>query len=85
MHILGLDRFTKGKAMSGLARAGRDHNPFDLGVVKVSARTGPASDLRHPLTIRIAPTSGSSLMPSIIQRCTMFPWKGGRRTDAKWP
>ncbi|RXK35073.1 palmitoyltransferase AKR1 [Tremella mesenterica] len=34
MHILGLDRFTRGKAMSGMARAGRDHNPFDLGVVK---------------------------------------------------
>ena len=83
MHILGLDRFTKGKAMSGLARAGRDHNPFDLGVVKVSARTRRATS-RHPLTIRIAPTSGSSLMPSIIRRCTMFPLKGGRRTGAKW-
>jgi len=33
--ILGLDRFTKGKAMSGMARAGRGQNPFDLGVVQV--------------------------------------------------
>jgi len=34
--ILGLDRFTTGKAMSGMARAGRGQNPFDLGVVQVS-------------------------------------------------
>jgi len=33
--ILGLDRFTKGKAMSGMARAGRGQNPFDMGVVQV--------------------------------------------------
>lgn len=32
--LLGLDQFTKGKAVSGLARAGRDQNPFDLGLVK---------------------------------------------------
>ena len=36
MQILGLDRFTKGKAMSGMARAGRGQNPFDLGIVQVS-------------------------------------------------
>jgi palmitoyltransferase len=36
MQILGLDRFTKGKALGGMARAGQDHNPFDLGFVKVS-------------------------------------------------
>jgi len=34
MQILGLDRFTRGKAVSGLARAGRNQNPFDLGMVK---------------------------------------------------
>lgn len=34
--ILGLDRFTKGKAMSGMARAGRGQNPFDMGVAQVS-------------------------------------------------
>lgn len=34
MQILGLDRFTKGRALSGLARAGRDQNPFDMGFVK---------------------------------------------------
>jgi hypothetical protein len=33
MNLLGLDRFTKGKAVDGLARAGRATNPFDLGVV----------------------------------------------------
>lgn len=33
--ILGLDRFTKGKAMSGMARAGRGQNPFDMGIVQV--------------------------------------------------
>lgn len=36
MKILGLDRFTKGKAVSGMRRAGMDQNPFDLGIVKVS-------------------------------------------------
>lgn len=35
--LLGFDRFTEGKAVSGMARAGRDQNPFDLGLVKVSS------------------------------------------------
>lgn len=35
-RLLGFDRFTKGKAVSGMARARRDQNPFDLGLVKVS-------------------------------------------------
>ncbi|KAF7289334.1 Palmitoyltransferase [Mycena indigotica] len=34
MSILGLDRFTRGRAVDGLARAGTARNPFDLGVVK---------------------------------------------------
>jgi hypothetical protein len=33
MNLLGFDRFTKGKAVDGLARAGKAANPFDLGVV----------------------------------------------------
>lgn len=33
MNLLGLDRFTKGKAVDGLARAGKATNPFDLGFV----------------------------------------------------
>ena len=33
MNLLGLDRFTKGKATAGLARAGKATNPFDLGLV----------------------------------------------------
>ncbi|KAG2005590.1 ankyrin repeat domain-containing protein 50 [Coprinopsis cinerea AmutBmut pab1-1] len=33
MNLLGFDRFTKGKAVDGLARAGKASNPFDLGVV----------------------------------------------------
>lgn len=33
MNLLGLDRFTKGKATTGLARAGKAANPFDLGIV----------------------------------------------------
>lgn len=36
LQISGLDRFTRGKAMSGMKRAGRDQNPFDMGFVKVS-------------------------------------------------
>jgi palmitoyltransferase ZDHHC13/17 len=32
MNLLGLDRFTKGKATTGLARAGKATNPFDLGL-----------------------------------------------------
>ena len=35
-QILGLDRFTKGKALGGMKRAGMDQNPFDMGFVKVS-------------------------------------------------
>lgn len=35
LQVLGLDRFTKGKAVSGMARAGRGQNPFDLGVRRV--------------------------------------------------
>nr|GAT47946.1 palmitoyltransferase akr1 [Mycena chlorophos] len=34
MSILGLDRFTRGRAVDGLARAGTARNPFDLGMVK---------------------------------------------------
>ena len=33
MNLLGFDRFTKGKAVDGLARASRASNPFDLGIV----------------------------------------------------
>lgn len=33
MNLLGFDRFTKGKAVDGLARAGKASNPFDAGVV----------------------------------------------------
>lgn len=32
MNLLGFDRFTKGKAVDGLARAGKASNPFDLGM-----------------------------------------------------
>jgi hypothetical protein len=35
MQVLGLDRFTKGKALGGMKRAGREANPFDMGFVKV--------------------------------------------------
>jgi palmitoyltransferase len=33
MNLLGFDRFTKGKAVDGLARSGKASNPFDLGIV----------------------------------------------------
>lgn len=33
MNILGLDRFTKGKAREGLARSSTAVNPFDLGCI----------------------------------------------------
>ncbi|KAH9851259.1 ankyrin [Lenzites betulinus] len=32
MNLLGFDRFTKGKAADGLARAARAPNPFDMGI-----------------------------------------------------
>jgi hypothetical protein len=32
MNLLGFDRFTRGKAVNGLARAGKATNPFDLGI-----------------------------------------------------
>jgi hypothetical protein len=34
MNLLGFDRFTKGKAVDGLARASKASNPFDLGTVR---------------------------------------------------
>lgn len=34
MNLLGFDRFTRGKAVDGLARAGKASNPFDLGIVR---------------------------------------------------
>lgn len=33
LHLLGLDRFTSGRATTGLARASKASNPFDMGVV----------------------------------------------------
>jgi palmitoyltransferase len=33
MNLLGFDRFTKGKAVDGIARASKASNPFDVGVV----------------------------------------------------
>jgi palmitoyltransferase ZDHHC13/17 len=33
MNLLGLDRFTKGKAVDGMALAVKATNPFDLGVI----------------------------------------------------
>ncbi|KAI1787384.1 palmitoyltransferase AKR1 [Ganoderma leucocontextum] len=33
MSLLGFDRFTKGKAADGLARAAKAPNPFDLGMI----------------------------------------------------
>lgn len=33
MHLLGFDRFTKGRAVDGLAKSGKALNPFDLGLV----------------------------------------------------
>ena len=33
MNLLGFDRFTKGKAADGLARAAKAPNPFDLGIM----------------------------------------------------
>lgn len=35
MQVLGLDRFTKGKALGGMKKAGRGQNPFDLGAIQV--------------------------------------------------
>ncbi|KAL0065621.1 palmitoyltransferase akr1 [Marasmius tenuissimus] len=32
MHLVGFDRFTKGKAVDGLARASTAANPFDMGM-----------------------------------------------------
>ncbi|KAF7373716.1 Palmitoyltransferase [Mycena sanguinolenta] len=35
MDLLGFDRFTRGSAASGLARASKASNPFDLGIMMV--------------------------------------------------
>lgn len=34
MNLLGFDRFTRGKAVDGLARASKATNPFDLGMYR---------------------------------------------------
>ncbi|WVO16059.1 palmitoyltransferase AKR1 [Cryptococcus depauperatus] len=34
LNVLGLDRFTRGQALGGMRRAGRDQNPFDMGMLK---------------------------------------------------
>lgn len=34
LKILGIDRFTSGKAAEGLAKSGKVSNPFDLGLIK---------------------------------------------------
>jgi palmitoyltransferase len=34
MNLVGFDRFTRGKAVDGLARAGKAANPFDLGIYR---------------------------------------------------
>lgn len=34
LKILGIDRFTEGKAAEGLAKSGKVTNPFDLGVLR---------------------------------------------------
>lgn len=61
MTILGLDRFTKGKALGGMKKAGRDQNPFDMGIVKVNStdpypiqsyRTNRHSELHRFLVTR---------------------------------
>lgn len=67
MQVLGLDRFTKGKAVSGMARAGRGQNPFDLGVRQVSSDDACVTD------IRIAPSFGRPMW--ITRGCTNFPPK----------
>ncbi|KAF8310232.1 DHHC palmitoyltransferase-domain-containing protein [Cantharellus anzutake] len=33
LNVLGFDRFTRGKAANGLARAGKAPNPFDAGII----------------------------------------------------
>jgi hypothetical protein len=71
MKILGLDRFTKGKAVSGMRRAGMDQNPFDLGVVKVSGLLHVDTD------DRIVTNFGRVL--SIIRHCTIYPQVVSRR------
>ena len=60
MQILGLDRFTKGKALGGMKRAGRDQNPFDLGLVQVSHN---AEILDCTYDCRIVATFGCTQQP----------------------
>jgi hypothetical protein len=63
MQVLGLDRFTKGKAVSGMARAGRGQNPFDLGVRQVSG-------CKFTPDVRIALSSGRQTL--ITHGCTSY-------------
>lgn len=76
MRVLGLDRFTKGKAVSGMRRAGKDQNPFDLGFVKVRHFRVTSANLR---TVRTFGWIGQSTTPrSLI--CLL---KGGMSIDVR--
>jgi palmitoyltransferase len=77
-RLLGFDRFTKGKAVSGLARAGKDQNPFDMGMIKVSSKGVSLTDIS-----RTAQTSGQRPTTSTSSVYTTFPTRAGPRTAAK--
>jgi hypothetical protein len=82
MRVLGLDRFTKGKAMNGMRKAGKDQNPFDLGFVKVRPTTPLAQDAPADTSFRIARTFGWT-DPSTIRRSLICRWRAGIRTGGK--
>lgn len=84
LQILGLDRFTKGKAAKGLAMAGKDQNPFDQGLVRVRSNL-PLHSL-FPLSSFLSSTRRTELLPF----ARSFPFRrtvetsGALEEDFKW-
>jgi palmitoyltransferase len=85
LQISGLDRFTKGQALGGMRRAGRDQNPFDLGPIRVSPSRlseNVALMLIAGAISRTARTFGSVLMISTIDDYTIYPRKVSRHCQS---
>lgn len=85
LQILGLDRFTRGKAAHGLRLANKDANPFDQGVISVHLpmsyllAAALLTDACEPYLYRTASTFGlwAAAWASIIGSYTTSPRTAG--------
>lgn len=63
LQLLGLDRFTKGRALQGLRQSGDGGNPFDIGVLGVSLS-------------EVVTWAGADISADDVQNCQDF-WTRG--------